>query len=46
LRDFVKKTMRYPRSSFDMGRVLDGGVLLVRIPKGVLGEDTSRCSAR
>ncbi|WP_091090912.1 ATP-binding protein [Micromonospora nigra] len=42
LRDFVKRTMRYPRSSFDMGRVLNGGVLLVRIPKGVLGEDTSR----
>ncbi|WP_425413191.1 helicase HerA domain-containing protein [Micromonospora matsumotoense] len=42
LRDFVKRTMRYPRSSFDMGKVLDGGVLLVRIPKGVLGEDTSR----
>jgi hypothetical protein len=42
LRDFVKRSMRYPRSSFDMGRVLDGGVLLVRIPKGVLGEDTSK----
>jgi hypothetical protein len=42
LRDFVKRTMRYPRSSFDMGRVLDGGTLLVRIPKGTLGEDTSR----
>ncbi|MEU8048445.1 ATP-binding protein [Micromonospora haikouensis] len=42
LRDFVKRTMRYPKSSFDMGKVLDGGVLLVRIPKGVLGEDTSR----
>jgi hypothetical protein len=42
LRDFVKRTMRYPRSSFDMGKVLDGGVLLVRIPKGQLGEDTSR----
>ncbi|MGH3659133.1 MAG: type IV secretory system conjugative DNA transfer family protein, partial [Micromonosporaceae bacterium] len=42
LRDFVGKTMRYPRSSFDMGQILDGGVLLVRIPKGVLGEDTSR----
>nr|WP_074475358.1 ATP-binding protein [Micromonospora carbonacea] len=42
LRDFVKRTMRYPHSSFDMGKVLDGGVLLVRIPKGVLGEDTSR----
>ncbi|WP_240763097.1 type IV secretory system conjugative DNA transfer family protein [Micromonospora sp. HM134] len=42
LRDFVRRTMRYPQSSFDMGKVLDGGVLLVRIPKGVLGEDTSR----
>ncbi|WP_442933261.1 type IV secretory system conjugative DNA transfer family protein [Micromonospora psammae] len=42
LRDFVKRTMRYPRSSFDMGAVLDGGALLVRIPKGQLGEDTSK----
>lgn len=42
LRDFVKRTMRSPKSSFDMGKVLDGGILLVRIPKGVLGEDTSR----
>ena len=42
LRDFVKRVMRFPKSSFDMGKVLDGGVLLVRIPKGVLGEDTSR----
>jgi hypothetical protein len=42
LRDFVKKTMRFPRSSFDMGGVLDGGALLVRIPKGQLGEDTTR----
>jgi hypothetical protein len=40
LRDFVKRTMRAPRSSFDMGRVLDGGVLLCRLPKGTLGEDT------
>ncbi|MGS2619317.1 type IV secretory system conjugative DNA transfer family protein [Micromonospora sp. LZ34] len=42
LRDFVKRTMRYPRSSFDMGTVLDSGALLVRIPKGQLGEDTSK----
>ncbi|MEU2616439.1 type IV secretion system DNA-binding domain-containing protein [Micromonospora sp. NPDC007271] len=42
LRDFVRKTMRYPKSSFEMGEILDGGVLLVRIPKGELGEDTSR----
>ncbi|MFC5004410.1 type IV secretory system conjugative DNA transfer family protein [Dactylosporangium cerinum] len=42
LRDFVKKTMRFPKSSFDMGKVLNGGALLVRIPKGQLGEDTTR----
>jgi len=42
LRDFVKRTMRYPKASFDMGKILDGGVLLVRIPKGTLGEDTSK----
>ncbi|MCW6007688.1 TraM recognition domain-containing protein [Micromonospora sp. CPCC 205371] len=42
LRDFVKRAMRFPKSSFDMGDILDGGVLLVRIPKGILGEDTSR----
>ncbi|MEV6491955.1 type VI secretion protein, partial [Actinoplanes sp. NPDC051633] len=42
LRDFVKRTMRYPKSSFDIGEILDGGALLVRIPKGQLGEDTSK----
>jgi hypothetical protein len=42
LRDFVNRTTRYPRGSFNMGDVLDGGVLLVRIPKGQLGEETSR----
>jgi len=42
LRDFVKQSMGYPKSSFDMGRVLDGGVLLARLPKGTLGEETSR----
>jgi hypothetical protein len=42
LRDFVKHTIGGPTSSFDMGRVLDGGLLLCRLPKGVLGEDTVR----
>jgi hypothetical protein len=42
LRDFVKRTLHYPKSTIDMGKVLDGGVLLARLPKGVLGEDTSR----
>ena len=31
--------LRAPTSSFDMGRVLDGGILLARLPKGQLGED-------
>ncbi len=30
----VKRTMRYPKSSFDMGKGLDGGALLVRMLKG------------
>jgi hypothetical protein len=42
LRDFVCKVVGRPDSSFDMGRVLDGGVCLVRVPKGILGEDTAR----
>src|SRR5207244_3641046 len=42
LRPFVKRTLQYPRSSFDMARILDGGVLLVRVPKGDLGEEASR----
>jgi hypothetical protein len=31
-----------PQSSFDMGDILNGGALLVRIPKGQLGEDTTK----
>ena len=42
LRDFVKQSMGHPHSSFDMAKVLDGGVLLARLPKGALGEETSR----
>ncbi|MEV4708310.1 type IV secretion system DNA-binding domain-containing protein [Actinoplanes sp. NPDC049316] len=42
LRDFVKNVIGNAHSSFDMGRVLDGGVLLCRLPKGQLGEETSR----
>ncbi|MEV6527907.1 type IV secretion system DNA-binding domain-containing protein [Longispora sp. NPDC051575] len=42
LRDFVRKTMSYPKSSFNMADILNGGILIVRIPKGTLGEDTSR----
>ncbi|MFG2059738.1 helicase HerA domain-containing protein [Micromonospora sp. NPDC048930] len=42
LRDFVNRTMKFPQPSFDMAEILDGGALLVRIPKGQLGEDTSK----
>jgi hypothetical protein len=42
LREFVKSVIGHATSSFRMGEVLDGGVLLCRLPKGQLGEDTSR----
>jgi hypothetical protein len=42
LRDFVRRTLGTPKSSFDMGRVLDGGILIARLPKGQLGEETAK----
>jgi hypothetical protein len=43
LRDFVRTTIGPVRSSFDMHRVLNhAGILIARLPKGQLGEDTSR----
>ena len=42
LRDFVRQVVGRPNSSFDMGDVLDGGICLVRVPKGVLGDETAR----
>jgi hypothetical protein len=43
LRDFVRATLGVPRSSFDMGHVLDrGGILLARLPKGQVGEETAK----
>jgi hypothetical protein len=42
LRDYVANLVGSTTSSFDMETVLDGGVLLARLPKGVLGEETSR----
>jgi energy-coupling factor transporter ATP-binding protein EcfA2 len=42
LRAFVRDVVGAPSSSFDMGRVLDGGICLVRVPKGLLGDDTAR----
>lgn len=42
LRDFVRRTLGTPESSLDMTRILNGGLLLVRLPKGQIGEDTAR----
>jgi len=42
LRRFVRRVVGQPTSSFDMGAVLDGGILLCRLPKGVLGDDTTK----
>jgi predicted ATPase len=43
LRPFVRKVVNAQTSSIDVAEVLnEGGLLLVRVPKGVLGEDTSR----
>jgi hypothetical protein len=42
LRDFVKDVIGTAHSSFQMSRILDGGLLLCRLPKGILGEETSR----
>ncbi|GGL12591.1 type IV secretion system DNA-binding domain-containing protein [Mangrovihabitans endophyticus] len=41
-RPFVGQSIGAPRSTVDMRRVLDGGILLARLPKGQIGEETSR----
>ncbi|MGW4115249.1 helicase HerA domain-containing protein [Actinosynnema sp. NPDC004786] len=42
LRPFVRDAIAGGHSTVDMGRILDGGICLVRIPKGSLGEETIR----
>lgn len=42
LRPFVVKALAAGPSTVDMSTVLDGGLCLVRVPKGSLGEDTTR----
>ncbi|MEU7874286.1 type IV secretion system DNA-binding domain-containing protein [Dactylosporangium sp. NPDC049140] len=42
LRDFVRDTIGVATSSFDMATVLDGGILIARLPKGQLGEETAK----
>jgi hypothetical protein len=41
LRDFIRTTIGSGTSTFDLTTVLDGGLLLVRAPKGMLGADAS-----
>ncbi|MGW0891515.1 type IV secretory system conjugative DNA transfer family protein [Saccharopolyspora sp. NPDC002578] len=42
LRPFVVKAIAAGPSTVDLSGVLDGGLCLVRVPKGSLGEDTTR----
>jgi hypothetical protein len=42
LRPFVRNAIAGGHSTVDMSSVLDGGICLVRIPKGSLGEETTR----
>ena len=42
LRPFVRDAIAGGHSTVDMSKVLDGGICLVRIPKGSLGEETTR----
>ncbi|WP_219416946.1 helicase HerA domain-containing protein [Pseudonocardia nigra] len=42
LRPFVRDAIAAGPSTIDMTRVLDGGICLVRIPKGSIGEETTR----
>ncbi|GAA1961963.1 type IV secretory system conjugative DNA transfer family protein [Kitasatospora viridis] len=41
LRPFVQQSVASGPSTFDLGAVLDGGVALVRLPKGALGQETA-----
>ncbi|MFZ3555817.1 type IV secretory system conjugative DNA transfer family protein [Streptomyces sp. BH055] len=42
LRDFARRAIAAGPSTFDLTTVLDGGILLARLPKGALGEETAR----
>jgi hypothetical protein len=42
LRPFVRRTIGVADSSFDMSHVLNGGILIARLPKGQIGEETAR----
>ncbi|WP_232792522.1 type IV secretory system conjugative DNA transfer family protein [Actinacidiphila yeochonensis] len=42
LRDFARRAIAAGPSTFGLAQVLDGGILLARLPKGALGEETAR----
>ncbi|MFF4602563.1 type IV secretion system DNA-binding domain-containing protein [Streptomyces sp. NPDC001339] len=42
LRDFARRAIAAGSSTFDLTDVLNGGILLARLPKGALGEETAR----
>jgi len=42
LRDFARRSIAAGPSTFNLSQVLDGGILLARLPKGALGEETAR----
>jgi hypothetical protein len=42
LREFAAKTVATGATSIDLRAVLDGGICLIRLPKGVLGDETVR----
>ncbi|GAA0406052.1 hypothetical protein Acor_40970 [Acrocarpospora corrugata] len=43
LRPFIRQALASPRTTVPIGQVLsDGGLILARLPKGVLGDDAAR----
>ena len=41
-RPFIRDLLGSPHSTFSLDDILDGGVLIARLPKGVLGEEGTR----
>lgn len=41
-REFARHLLAAPESTFDLGEVLDGGILIARLPKGQIGEAASQ----
>lgn len=42
VRRFARSLLATPRSSFTLAELLDGAILIARLPKGQIGEDCSR----